>query len=82
MYTGIFVSLTFTRLAKSPVAKPNLSLSKLLYFTIAIVRCTSPEWAFGEELIEYSLGVIGDRVSTNSCGVKSVSYTHLRAHET
>ena len=55
-------------LAKSPVANPYLSLSKLLYFTIATVRCISPKCAFGDELIEYKRGAMGDNVSTNSCG--------------
>ena len=43
-------------------------LSKLLYFTIATVRCISPKCAFGDELIEYKRGAMGDNVSTNSCG--------------
>ena len=46
---------TSMSLAKSPVANPYLSLSKLLYFTIATVRCISPKCAFGDELIEYLL---------------------------
>ena len=60
------ISLTVIPVAKSPVARPYLSLSKLLYFTTATVKCISPEWAFGDELIEYNLGTIGDRVSMNS----------------
>ena len=58
-------------LAKSPVASPYLSLSKLLYFTMATVKCISPRWAFGEELIEYNLGTIGDKVSINSAAIKN-----------
>ena len=70
MYTGILVLFTSILFARCPVANPNLSLSKLLYFTIAMVRCTSPGCVLGDELIEYNLGVMGDSVSINSCGSK------------
>ena len=43
MYIGTSVSFTAIPLAKSPVAKPYLSLSRLLYFTIATVKCISPK---------------------------------------